>query len=302
MRARVEHEPVRHVHECGRARVGGDGAEADGRRRTQLRGEVGRFPRVSSPGSTGRGEPAASRNRPNRSASPRAALPSSPATAMTSPGRAPERSTGARPSSDPRAVTAIVRVSETVRSPPSTAQPGASASHAARRPSASPSTNERRVSSGIASATNSAVGRAPIAAMSARLTAADFQPRSNALDHARRKSGPCTRVSVVATTRPSGAAITAASSPGPDERRRRPQSRADRAEHLALGDGSHGGVGGGHPSKVAAGGNCSGSADRFARARLIRAFCPEQLPSAPGAPPNPLAPGSRRSSHPPARG
>ena len=46
-------------------------------------------------------------------------------------------------------------------------------------------------------------------------------PRSNPLDHASRKSGPCTSVSVVATTRPSGAASTAASSPGPDERRAR---------------------------------------------------------------------------------
>ena len=69
--------------------------------------------------------------------------PRSPATATTSPARAPLRSTGARPSSEPRAVTAIVSVSETVRSPPSTAHPGASASHAARRPSAS-SLDERQ--------------------------------------------------------------------------------------------------------------------------------------------------------------
>ena len=156
--------------------------------------------------------------------SPRPAEPSSPATATTSPGRAPLRSTGSRPSRTPSAVTAIVRVSETVRSPPSTAQPGASASHAARRPSAMPSTNDSRVSSGIARATSSAVGRAPIAAMSARLTAAAFQPRSYALDQARRKSGPCTRVSTVATTRPSGAASTAGVVARADERGRRPDA------------------------------------------------------------------------------
>ena len=170
---------------------------------------------LSVPASTATGVPAASRKRSKSRPRPRPAAPSSPATATTSPTRAPPRSTGAAPSSEPSAVTAIVSVSDTVRSPPSTAQPGARVSHAARRPSARPSTNDTGVVPGMARATSSAVGRAPIAATSARLTAAAFQPRSNALDQARRKSGPCTSVSVVATTRPSGAARTAASSPGP---------------------------------------------------------------------------------------
>ena len=68
---------------------------------------------------------------------------------------------------------------------------------------------------GAAMATTSADGTAPIAATSARLDAAAFQPRSCGVDHAIRKSGPWIIMSVVTTKRPSGAAITAASSPGP---------------------------------------------------------------------------------------
>ena len=156
----------------GRARTGGA--------RTQLRREVDRArPGSASRASIGDGVPAASRNRSNRSASPRAARPELAGDRHDVARRARRCAAPAsRPSSEPSAVTAIVSVSETVRSPPSTAQPGASASHAARRPSAMPSTNDSRVSSGIARATSSAVGRAPIAAMSARLTAAAFQPRS----------------------------------------------------------------------------------------------------------------------------
>ena len=74
---------------------------------------------------------------------------------------------------------------------------------------------------GAAIATTSAVGTAPIAATSARLDAAAFQPRSCGVDQASRKSGPWIIMSVVTTKRPSGAATTAASSPGP--------SRADAA-------------------------------------------------------------------------
>ena len=143
---------------------------------------------------------------------PRPREPSSPATATTSPTRAPLRSTGARPSSEPSAVTAIVSVSETVRSPPSTAHPGRervargaqAVGEPARRTTA-------RVSSGIASATSSAVGRAPIAAMSARFTAAAFQPRSNA-------------------ARPCEAEVGAV------------HERVDRRDHAPIGGGEHGGV------------------------------------------------------------
>ena len=79
------------------------------------------------------------------------------------------------------------------------------------------------------------VGRAPIAATSVRFVAAAFQPRSNGVDHASRKSGPCTIRSLVTTNRPSAAATTAASSPGAEERRvARPEPRQDAPEHRRL--------------------------------------------------------------------
>ena len=68
-------------------------------------------------------------------ASPAAAQPSRPATATTSPGRAPERVTGSRPSRTPSAVTARVSVSARAMSPPTTLAP--TGSHSSRRPSAS---------------------------------------------------------------------------------------------------------------------------------------------------------------------
>ena len=78
-----------------------------------------------------------------------------------------------------------------------------------------PRAPSRGVVGGAAIATTSAVGRAPIAATSVRFVAAAFQPRSNGVDQASRKSGPCTSRSVVTTNRPSAAATTAASSPAP---------------------------------------------------------------------------------------
>ena len=128
--------------------------------------------------------------RSNKSASPAAAAPRAPETAITSPTRAPERSTGERPSRSPKAVTAIVNVSDTERSPPTTPHPGASCSQAPRKPSAMPSRKLTAVSAGAAIATTSAVGTAPIAATSERFVAAAFQPRSWAADHASLKSGP----------------------------------------------------------------------------------------------------------------
>ena len=116
-----------------------------------------------------------------------------------SPSRAPERSTASRPSRSPNAVTAMTRVADTLRSPPTTPHPGASSAHASRSPSARPSSRDTGVSGGAATATTSAVARAPIAAMSDRFVAAAFQPRSCGVDQASRKSGPCTMVSVVTT-------------------------------------------------------------------------------------------------------
>ena len=63
--------------------------------------------------------------------------------------------------------------------------------------------------------TSRAVGTAPIAAMSARFAAAARRPICSGVDQSSRKCTVSTRTSVVATIRPSGAATTAASSPGP---------------------------------------------------------------------------------------
>ena len=68
---------------------------------------------------------------------------------------------------------------------------------------------------GAAMETTIPVGRAPIAATSERLVAAALIPNWCGVDHSKRKSGPCTIMSVVMTKRPSGALITALSSPGP---------------------------------------------------------------------------------------
>ena len=57
--------------------------------------------------------------------------------------------------------------------------------------------------------------RAPIAATSARFRAATLWPMSRGPDHSLRKCRPSISMSVVATTRPSGARTTAASSPMP---------------------------------------------------------------------------------------
>ena len=78
-----------------------------------------------------------------------------------------------------------------------------------------PSSSETGEVAGAAIATTIAVGTAPIAATSDRFDAAAFQPNSSGVDQAIRKSGPWIIMSVVTTNRPSAAATTAASSPGP---------------------------------------------------------------------------------------
>lgn len=102
--------------------------------------------------------------------SPAAAYPMRPARASTSPGRAPERTTGARPPRSPSAVTAMVRVGLADMSPPTTLAPTVAAS--AANPSARPSAQLAWRSAGMQRATSRAVGVAPIAATSARLAAA----------------------------------------------------------------------------------------------------------------------------------
>ena len=148
-------------------------------------------------------------------ASPAADQPIRPHSATRSPGRAPARVTGARPSSEPSAVTDTTSAGAAVRSPPTSPTPTVPAS--AHSPSASPDTTSNGVSGGQASPTSNAVGTAPMAAMSARLAAAAFRPTCSGVDQSSRKCTPSTSTSVLATTRPSGAATTAASSPGPEQ-------------------------------------------------------------------------------------
>ena len=142
---RVEDESVRDVHHRRRAGIGRDGAERDRRLAAAAARQAPR-PRRATAAPRSIGDRRRRRHRVNRreqdaeAAAPRRRVRPPPRRRHRRGRR--ERSTGARPSSEPSAVTAIVSVSETVRSPPSTAQPGASASHAARRPSASRSTND----------------------------------------------------------------------------------------------------------------------------------------------------------------
>ena len=158
-------------------------ADAITPRRSEARAQLGverqrARARSSADRSTATG-PAASVNRENSRSIPRAATPALARECDDVAGRAPDRRTGGRPSSEPSAVTAIVRVDEIVRSPPITAHPGASALSAARESLREPARRTtaacRRASPGRRA---SAVGRAPIAATSARFTAAAFHPRS----------------------------------------------------------------------------------------------------------------------------
>src|SRR5690606_25113589 len=98
-------------------------------------------------------------------------------------------------------------------SPPTMPAPARAAS--ADMPSETAVATAASVSAGQANPTTSDVGLAPIAATSARFTAAALCPTCSGLDQSSRKCTPCTSTSVVITTRPSGASTTAASSPGP---------------------------------------------------------------------------------------
>ena len=170
------------------------------------------------------------------SASPAAARPGQPASTTRSPGRAPARVTGARPSRSPSAVTAIVTVS--LAHDVAADHHAPTSAHSSRRPSASASSQLQRPGrAGPARPTRSAVGRAPIATTSARFCAAALRPTSYpSTSHAGsagpRPAGPWWRP----PGRPAPA-TTAASSPGPSSTPRasasRPAIRAISAE-LAL--------------------------------------------------------------------
>ncbi len=130
-----------------------------------------------------------------------------------SPGRAPPRVTGSWLRRSPSAVIATVMVSPPTTSPPTTAAPATW--HSSRSPSISSAAQVTGRSAGTTRPSSSAVGTAPMAAMSARFCAAALRPTSYAVDQSRRKCRPSSRMSVLATTLRSGAATTAASSPGP---------------------------------------------------------------------------------------
>src|ERR1700722_3517755 len=108
---------------------------------------------------------------------------------------------------------ASITVSAAVTSPPLIAAPPRS--HSATIPLVTRRTQETAVVPGIASPNSSAMGTAPIAAMSARFCAAALAPMSSGADQSRRKWRPSTSRSVLATTLPSGTGSTAASSPMP---------------------------------------------------------------------------------------
>ncbi len=108
---------------------------------------------------------------------------------------------------------ASVMVSPRTTSPPTTVAPATW--HSSRSPSISSVAQVVGRSAGATRPSRIAVGTAPIAATSARFCAAALRPTSYAVDQSRRKCRFSISTSVVATTRPSGAFTTAASSPGP---------------------------------------------------------------------------------------
>ena len=127
-----------------------------------------------------------------------------------------------------------------------------------RRPARAPdpSTHATGRSPGMTRATTRLVGRAPIAATSARFCTAARRPTSSPEDHARRKCRSSTSTSVVTTNRPSGAATTAASSPGgrsvsaPRGRSGKIRARSASSDSSETRGPSDGAGVGGHPDTV----------------------------------------------------
>src|SRR5574341_412304 len=139
--------------------------------------------------------------------------------------RAPERSRGERVAS-PRSVTFTTQPwGDAEVSPPTTATSCSEATVSA--PSKNASASSRPVVSGQARATSAQRGRPPMAAMSERFTASDFQPRSAGWAQRRRKCTSSIRRSVVARSRrPAPGSSTAQSSPMPTRTPgRRPDAR-----------------------------------------------------------------------------
>ena len=174
----------------------------DRRRGRELRTERGRVARAQRVGRrAASGTPSASTPPREQQREPgRGQRPASRATATTSPARAPDRSTGApalevaerRHGDGQRLRDGQVAADDAAAGRQRGAgipQPvGDALEHA-----------DRGVGRWRRCATTSAVGRAPIAATSARFVAAAFQPRSCGVDQASRKSGPWIIMSVVTT-------------------------------------------------------------------------------------------------------
>ncbi len=102
---------------------------------------------------------------------------------------------------------------DSTTSPPTRCAPTSAAS--SRIPAAQLTAHAAGRSPGAPKPTTRLVATPPIAAMSASDAAADFRPMSIGVDQSRRKWRPSMSTSQVTATRPSGAATTAVSSPGP---------------------------------------------------------------------------------------
>jgi hypothetical protein len=116
------------------------------------------------------------RNPRDSTAYPAADQPSQPVTATRSPGWAPPRVTGSWLRRSPSAVIDTMIESPRTTSPPTTAAPATW--HSSRRPSISSLGQVTGSSAGTTRPSSSAVGTAPMAAMSARFCAAALRPTS----------------------------------------------------------------------------------------------------------------------------
>ena len=157
---------------------------------------------------------AGERNPRDSTASPAAAQPSRPATASTSPGRAPSRCTARPPRRSPSTVTAMVSTSDLVRSPPTTPAP----SLLGHLVQPDPDTQQRVPP--LRSAVRTARPRTPSAPPPSRRCRRRRRARPGDRS-ARRTPSRCGNARrrpacpMLITTRPSAAATMAASSPGP---------------------------------------------------------------------------------------
>jgi hypothetical protein len=222
----IQQQTVGDVHHRGRTRVRRHGPRPIGGAGRSCAARSSRSAAVSAAGSTGIGVPAASRNRSNSSASPRAA-PRSPRRRRRHPGAPrPQHGLGAVEHADRRhGDRQDIGCREVA---PSTPQPGASASHASRRPRARSATNDTDVASGARARRTAPSGRAhrgDVGEVDRRRLPAEVvaaRPREPEVRSVHERVGRDDDASP-------GAESTAASSPGPTSARDEPCSAARRA-------------------------------------------------------------------------